>query len=193
VKENIRTIGIDDSAFQRDESTKTFVFGVIVRGHSLVEGILRTDVEIDGWNATDKISEMIINSKFTDQLKAIILGSSTIAAFNIINLNKLFYKTSIPVLSVLSHYPEEKEVKQALSHLEDWEKRYEVLYSNPDIQEIEYSNKMERKCKIYVQHIGFKDEKEVKELLHITSFSSCIPECLRLADLIGKSFKDYII
>jgi len=193
VKENIRAIGIDDSAFLRDESTKAFVFGVIVRGHTLVEGILRTDVEIDGWDATDKISEMIITSKFTNQLKAIILGSSTIAAFNIIDLRRLFNQTSIPVLTVLSHYPEEKEVKQALSHLADWEKRYEMLYSNPNIQKIEYKNQIERQCKIYAQHIGFKSKKEVKELLQITSFSSCIPECLRLADLIGQSFKDYII
>ena len=56
VKSNIRTIGIDDAAFQREKSSKTFVFGVVIRGHSFAEGILRTDVEIDGMNATDKIS-----------------------------------------------------------------------------------------------------------------------------------------
>jgi len=193
VKKDIRTIGIDDAAFQRESSKNTFVFGVITRGYSLVEGILRTTVIVDGLDATEKISKMIIESKFRDQLKAIILGSSTIAAFNIIDLKKLYENTSISVITVLSQLPNEKEVKGALSHLADWEERYEALKLNPPLQKMEFKNQMSRICKMYVQHIGFNDEKEVKELLQFTTYSSSIPEGLRLADMIGQSFKNYVI
>ncbi|NPD87116.1 MAG: DUF99 family protein [Asgard group archaeon] len=193
MKKDIRTIGIDDAAFQRENSKKTFVFGVIMRGHSLVEGILRTNIKIDGLDATEKISKMINESKFIDQLKAIILGSSTIAAFNIIDLKKLHENTSIPVITVLSQLPNEKEVKSALSHLVDWEERYKILKFNPPLQKMEFKNQMSRICKMFVQYIGFKDEKEVKELLQFTTYSSSIPEGLRLADMIGQSFKNYII
>lgn len=193
MKKDIRTIGIDDAAFQRENSKNTFVFGVIMRGYNLVEGILRTTVEVDGLDATEKISKIINESKFLDQLKTIILGSSTIAAFNIIDLKKLYENTSIPVMTILSQLPNEKEVKGALSHLADWEERYEVLKLNPPLQKIEFKNQMSRICKMYVQHIGLKDEKEVKELLQFTTYSSSIPEGLRLADMIGQSFKNYVI
>jgi len=193
VKSNIRTIGIDDAAFQREKSSKTFVFGVIIRGYSLVEGVLRTDVKIDGMDATDRICNMISESKFHNQLKAVILGSSTIGAFNIIDLNSLYEQTSLPTITVLSHLPKNGEVKEALSHLPDWESRYEILTSNPPILKMEFVNQIGRKCNAYVQQIGFEENNIVKNLLHITSYSSAIPECLRLADMIGRSFKSFTI
>ena len=191
MKKNIRTIGIDDAAFKRESSDRTFVFGVIMRGYSLVEGILRTEIKIDGLDATKKIGEMIMKSKFPNQLKAIILGSSTIAAFNIVDLRKLFKYTSIPVMVVLSHRPKDKEVKKALSHLKDWKERYEILKFNPPLRSIDFINQAGRNCKMYVQHIGFKENKDIKELLHFTTYTSSIPEGLRLADMIGQSFKNY--
>lgn len=193
MKSNIRTIGIDDAAFQREKSSKTFVFGVVIRGYNLVEGVLRTDVEIDGINASDRICNMITESKFHNQLKAIILGSSTIGAFNIIDLNFLHKQTSLPTITVLSSLPKNGEVKEALSHLSDWESRYEILTSNPPIQKMEFVNQIGRKCNVYIQQIGFEDIDIVKNLLHITSYSSAIPECLRLADMIGRSFKSFTI
>ncbi len=193
MKSNIRTIGIDDAAFQRGKSSKTFVFGVIVRGHNLVEGVLRTDVEIDGMDASDKISKMIIESKFHNQLKAVVLGSATIGAFNIIDLNFLYEQTSLPIITILTQFPKSNEVEEALSHLPDGKKRYKILTSNPLIQEAEFVNQTGRKCEVYIQQIGFEDIKIVKNILHITSYSSSIPECLRLADMIGRSFKSFTI
>lgn len=193
MKSNIRTIGIDDAAFQREKSSKTFVFGVVIRGHNLVEGVLRTDVEIDGMDATDRICKMVTESKFHTQLKAIILGSATIGAFNIIDLNILYEQTSLPTITVLSQLPKNGEVKEALLHLADWENRYAILTSNPSIQKIEFVNQIGRKCNAFVQQIGFEEINIVKNILHITSNSSAIPECLRLADMIGRSFKSFII
>ncbi len=191
MKAHIRTIGIDDSAFQRGKSSKTFVFGVVVRDYSLIEGVLRTEVEIDGLDATSKIANMILQSNFQDQLKAIILGSSTIAAFNVINLNLLCEKTEIPVINILNQLPNETEVKKALSHLSDWKLRYEILTNNPPIQRIEFENQIGNKYETNIQQIGFSELKEVRNILKITSFSSSIPECLRIADLIGQSFKTF--
>jgi endonuclease V-like protein UPF0215 family len=193
VKKDIRTIGIDDAAFQREKSKKTFVFGVIVRGYNLIEGILRTEIEVDGMDATEKISQMINTSKFIDQLKAIILGSSTIAAFNIIDMRKLYDNTSIPVLTILPQLPNENDVKRALSHLEDWKERYDVLSKNPPLQKINFKNQINRNCKMYIQHIGFIEDRDIKEILQFTTSSSSIPESLRLADMIGQSFKNHIL
>ena len=192
MKENIRTIGIDDSAFDRLKSTKTFVFGIIVRGYSLVEGDLRTEIQIDGLEATEKIVSMIVNSKYHKQLKAIFLRSSTIAAFNIIDMNLLYEKTSIPVITILTERPDEDNVENAISNLEDWKDRLNILNKNPPIKEISFYNKERRECVVLVQQVGL-NMSEIKKLLKISCYSSCIPESLRLADKIGQSFKGFIL
>ncbi len=192
MKENIRTIGIDDSAFDRLKSTKTFVFGIIVRGNSLVEGVLRTEIQIDGLKATEKIVSMITNSKYHKQLKAIFLRSSTIAAFNIIDMNLLYEKTSIPVITILTERPDEDNVENAISNLDDWKDRLNILNKNPPIKEISFYNKERRECVVLVQQVGL-NMSEIKKLLKISCYSSCIPESLRLADKIGQSFKGFIL
>ena len=193
MKDNVRFIGIDDAAFNREKSQKTFVFGVVMRGHNLIEGILRTDIMVDGLDATTKIRKMINESKFIGQLKVIIFGSSTIGAFNLINFKKLYTETNIPIISVFSTLPDEKKVKAALKHLSDGDERFKILLSNPTIQEIEYVNQAGRNCKMYVQQMGLSSLEDVREILKISSFTSSLPECLRIADLIGQSFKDHII
>jgi len=193
MKDCIRTIGVDDAAFQRKSSKNAFVFGVIVRGYNLVEGIIRTEVAVDGFDATEKISEMIVSSRYVTQLRAIILGSSTIAAFNIIDLRRLFDITKIPVITILSTRPNEEGVIKALSNLENWKERYNVLSSNPSIEEIVFKNQIGKQYKKFFQQVGFATKEQVKEVIEISTGSSSIPECLRLADMIGKSFKNYEI
>ena len=106
-------------------------------------------------------------------------------------MNLLNEKTSIPVVSVLSQTPDEEVFKKALSHLPDWEYRLNILSRNPPFEFIKYTIREGRHCEALVQYVGIHDKSEVKKLLRITCFSSCVPESLRLADKIGQSFKDF--
>ncbi len=193
MKQNIRSIGIDDSAFQRSSSRRTFVFGVIVRGNSLVEGVLRTEVTIDGFDATDRIGKMIVDSQFMPELKVIFLNSSTIGALNIIDINELYHVTSIPVIVLLSKQPDRDKIINALVHTKNYDKKIQILDSAPEIIQLSYKNYVGRVCSINAQFIGLKSKKEAIDFLKITTFSGCIPESLRVADLIGRSFKDFIL
>ncbi|UJG42450.1 MAG: DUF99 family protein [Candidatus Heimdallarchaeum endolithica] len=193
MKKKIRTIGIDDAAFYRNKSKKTFIFGVVTRGYSFVEGILRGEIEIDGLDATEKIIWMIETSKFATQLKAIFLASSTIAAFNVIDMNALYEQLNIPVITILSKKPDEEKIRKALMHLEDGEKRYGILLSNPPMKRIKFKNKINREFEAIVQFTGINKIYEVKEIIEKATFTSFLPESLRIADLIGQTFKDYII
>jgi len=65
--------------------------------------------------------------------------------------------------------------------------------SNPSLEKIEFINESGRTCRFYVQYLGFKDTNEIKNLLKNTTYTSCVPENLRLADMIGQNFKDFII
>jgi len=191
MKEHIRTIGIDDAAFNRNKSRKTFVFGVVVRGNDIVEGVLRTEVTVDGLDATKRISSMIIKSKFASQIKVIFLASSTIAAFNIIDLRRLSKETKLPVVTILKKKPDEKMVQTALTLLKDSEKRVQILSNNPNFEPISFV-KSERSCEIFVQRVNISLS-DVKEIIKITTRTGCTPESLRLADMIGKAFRDYVI
>jgi len=191
MKEYIRTIGVDDAAFDRAKSRKAFVFGVIVRGNSIIEGILRTEVTVDGLDATEKISLMIKNSKFCPQLKAIFLASSTIAAFNIIDLHRLSNETHIPVVTILKKKPDNNIVRKALAHLDDGEKRFQILMNNPSFEAVKV-NINDRNCNIYIQRVNIS-YLELQKLIKLSTKTSCIPESLRIADMIGKTFAEYII
>ncbi|MHA1115346.1 MAG: endonuclease dU [Candidatus Heimdallarchaeaceae archaeon] len=193
MKTKIRTIGIDDAAFDRNRSKKTFIFGVITRGYDIVEGILRSEIEVDGLDATEKIIKMIQKSKFVTQLKTIFLASSTIAAFNVIDMNALYEQLDIPVITILSKKPDEEKIRRAIMHLEDGEKRYNTLFSNPPMKSIKFKNQIGREFKAVVQYVGIDEINEVREIIEKASFTSFLPESLRIADLIGQTFKDYII
>ena len=193
MKTKIRTIGIDDAAFDRNRSKKTFIFGVITRGYDIVEGILRSEIEVDGLDATEKIIKMIQKSKFVTQLKTIFLASSTIAAFNVIDMNALYEQLDIPVITILSKKPDEEKIRRAIMHLEDGEKRYNTLFSNPPMKSIKFKNQIGREFEAVVQYVGIDEINEVREIIEKATFTSFLPESLRIADLIGQTFKDYII
>ncbi|UJG39788.1 MAG: DUF99 family protein [Candidatus Heimdallarchaeum aukensis] len=193
MKTKIRTIGIDDAAFDRNRSKKTFIFGVITRGYDIVEGILRSEIEVDGLDATEKIIKMIQKSKFVTQLKTIFLASSTIAAFNVIDMNALYEQLDIPVITILSKKPDEEKIRRAIMHLEDGEKRYNTLFSNPPMKSIKFKNQIGREFEAVVQYVGIDEINEVREIIEKATFTSFLPESLRIADLIGQTFKDYIL
>ena len=71
--------------------------------------------------------------------------------------------------------------------------RLKILRSNPSIKRISFSNKEQRECEAFVQQVGFNSDKEIRELLKLSCYSSCIPEGLRLADKIGQSFKGFVL
>ncbi|MHA1754409.1 MAG: endonuclease dU, partial [Candidatus Odinarchaeia archaeon] len=59
IKNQIRGIGIDDCPFDLKRDKHTYLLGVIYRGNNILVNVLKTEIEIDGLEATDKISNMI--------------------------------------------------------------------------------------------------------------------------------------
>ena len=58
MKPQVLVLGIDDTPFDKfkDESSK--IIGAVMRASDMVEGILTSQIEIDGDDATVKIIEM---------------------------------------------------------------------------------------------------------------------------------------
>jgi len=136
VKDEIRVIGIDDAPFIPHTKGKVRVFGVIMRGNFRVEGIIQTKIEIDGIDATEKLTEMILNSNHYGQIRVILLNGITLGGFNVCDIEKLADKTGKPAIAVIEHKPNFNSIKEALiKNQEDWKYKWEI-FKKTEVHEI---------------------------------------------------------
>jgi endonuclease V-like protein UPF0215 family len=179
VKEEIRILGIDDGPFTKDDK-EVIVIGVVYRGGEFIDGLLRTFVEIDGLDATEKLAKMINSSRHKQQLKVIMLDGITLGGFNVVDVKKLYSETKIPIIVINRKVPDLKSIKTALEkNFEDFEKRWRMILNAGKIKEL----KLE-KFSLYYQNIGLEDE-EAEEVILTSMKHAQIPEPLRVAHLIA--------
>jgi len=181
LKKGVKILGIACSSFNRLEDQFVPIFGVVYRGASLFEGVLKTRIEVDGEDATEKIRAMIEQSNHSKQLKLIMTRGITIAGFNYIDIKKLYEKTGLPVISVVDRKPNFEKIRSAIKNVPNWEERYKVITNSGLIREIQSSEEEEP---VFIQSIGFKDEKIATFLKQVTAVGR-IPEPIRVARLIA--------
>jgi len=174
MKKQIRVIGIDDASFDKFKDKTVLVLGTIYRGGDFLDGLVSCYVEKDGKEATEKIIEMINKSKFKPQLQYILLDGIAVAGFNIIDVQKLSDKTSLPAIVVIRNYPNFKNIISVLKKLK----------MNDKINLIKKAGKVEKIGNIYAQLTNIKKE-EAKKLFKILCTNSFVPEPIRVAHIIG--------
>ena len=180
MKPEIRIIGIDDGPFTKKDK-KTIVVGVICRGGFCLDGLLRTYVDVDGMDATDKLIEMINNSRHKPQLKVIMIDGITLGGFNLVDIHKLNKKTDLPVVVINRKKPDLKAIKQALvKHFDDWDVRWKIIKKTGKVKKI----KINQKFTVYYQFAGLSEE-EVQEIILISTTRAQIPEPVRIAHIIA--------
>ena len=185
IKQEIRLIGIDDAPFIPRTAGTTRIFGVVCRGSLRIEGILQTMITIDGLDSTQKISEMILNSPHYGQLRVIILAGITFGGFNVVDVNQLFEITGLPIIVVCEKQPDLESIKIAIQNTSNWEERWQLIEASG--QFYEYFPKANVKNPIFFQITGL-DLKDARQILKISTGVSAIPEPIRVAHMIGRSF-----
>jgi len=178
IKKEIRILGIDDSNFTR-EDRDVLVVGALLRGGYWIDGVLSTHVQRDGLDATEKIINMILKTRYKD-LRAIMLKGVTIAGFNLIDIEKLNQDTGLPVVVVMRKMPDIDSIEKALTNLDYLEKRVEIIRKAGEI----YKGTVQEKSDIFFQFKGI-EEGDARELIRISSMHSNIPEPLRVAHIIA--------
>jgi len=181
IKPEIRVLGIDDGTFVPHTKGFVDVVGVVYRGGYWLDGVMRTEVEIDGMDATEKIASMIIKSPHYDQLRVVTLNGITLAGFNVVDIQELFTKLRLPVIAVTREKPNLKEIKEALMNLPDHERRWEEVKKAGKI--IEVCTRRGEKP-IYMQIAGLS-EADAEKILGKTATRSNFPEALRVAHIIA--------
>lgn len=181
VKPEIRVLGVDDGIFVPHTKDTVDVVGVVYRGGYWLDGVMRTEVEVDGTNATEKIASMITASPHYDQLRVVMLNGVTFAGFNVVDIKELFKMVGLPIIAVTREKPNFEEIKKALEHLPEYEKRWKYMENAGKIIGVHTRGAEEV---VYMQVAGIL-EKDAEKILRSTSTRSNVPEALRVAHIIA--------
>lgn len=178
IKDEIRILGIDDSALISDTVT---IVGAFFRGGQWLDGVLRSEITRDGLDATDRIIKMICQSKHFPQIRAIMLDGITYGGFNPVDIVRLNKETNIPVIVLMRSLPNLEAMESALSFLSDKEKRLEIIKKAGTINKVITKDESNP---VFIQCCGIKPEFATR-IVQISSTRSNIPEPLRVAHLIA--------
>jgi len=181
IKPEIRVLGVDDGIFVPHTKGKVDVVGVVYRGGYWLDGVMRTEVVIDGMDATEKIASMIKKSPHYNQLRVVVLDGITFAGFNVVDINELFKRVDLPVIAVTREKPDLVRIKKALENLPERERRWKAMESAGKIIKVQTRNAEEA---VYMQIAG-TSQKDAEKILRKTSTRSNIPEALRVAHIIA--------
>ena len=179
IKPEIRVLGIDDGKFIPRTQGTVIVVGVVFRGSHSIDGVMHTNIAIDGVDATEKFATMINTSPHHKQLRLILLNGITFAGFNIVDIKRLYASTGLPVLAVTHEKPDLDAVYKALKNLPNSEERWRLVLEAGEIHEI-----INNETKIYLELVGLSLT-DAKKIVRLTSRMSCLPEPLRVAHLIA--------
>jgi len=178
MKQQIRLLGVDDSPFTFTDKYGTII-GVVMRGGEYIECVLKNQVSIDGDDATFICVQMVENSRYKKQLKAILLDGVALGGFNIVDIEEIFNSTTLPVITITRDKPDFEKIKLALQkNFSDWKKRFNLMKKGR-LYEVKTSYNP-----IYVKCVGTNIE-EAKEIIKLSTIRGVIPEPIRVAHLIA--------
>jgi uncharacterized protein len=151
IKQEIRVLGIDDGKFTSHTKGDVLVVGVVFRGGSSIEGVMHTKIAIDGLDATEKLVEMINGSPHRRQLRLVMLNGVTFAGFNLVDIQKLYIVTGLPVIVFTQDKPDLAAIHEALKNLPNTDERRQILQNTGEIHEV-----TNRGVKLYMELVGLK-------------------------------------
>ncbi|MEF8878794.1 MAG: DUF99 family protein [Candidatus Thermoplasmatota archaeon] len=178
MKKQIRLLGIDDSPFTFSDKYSNVV-GAIMRGGEYLECVLKSQVMIDGEDATAVVKEMVVNTRHREQLKALLLDGIALGGFNAVDIHEIYETIDLPVITVTRDKPDFEKMKTALKkNFKDWKKRWKLL-DRGSLYKVETKHNP-----IYIKTSGISLE-EAKEIIKISTIRGVIPEPIRVAHLIA--------
>lgn len=176
LKPEVRTIGWDDSPHTRADG-RVPVVGVHMRGSHRVEGILVTDVERDGDDATNRLARAMAESGIRGT-RALLLDGASFAGFNVVDLEGLAEESGIPCLAFTKGVPDLASMRAALRNVPNPEGKWALLSKRRVV------TLPTETSPITISFAGMSQEEAI-ELLSVTTARGLVPEPLRLAHMVA--------
>lgn len=168
-------IGFDDAPFSRSHRGPVKIVGAVFADQRL-DGVLIGEIEKDGHDASESLSDILSTSKFYQHARLVMLQGITMGGFNVVDVFNLHQRLGLPVLVVARRKPDMAAIRRALvQHLPDGLKKWTI---------IESLGAMEAAGDVYVQRVGLTLAQTI-DILAQWSIHSRIPEPLRCAHLIA--------
>ncbi len=183
IKKEIRILGIDDGPFDFRKDKKAIIIGVMFRGGSFMDGIMKREAEVDGKDITQTIIDMLKKTRHKD-LRVIMLDGITYAGFNIVNIKQIFKETHLPVIVVVRKFPDFERIRNALKNFADFEERWKLIESAGKPKRTKVQSVDGRKGYLYIQKCGI-NLSDAKAIVKISTTRGLIPEPIRLAHIIA--------
>jgi endonuclease V-like protein UPF0215 family len=178
LKPQVRVLAVDDAPFRFD-SEKAMVVGVVMRLPNYLEGVLRSECEVDGDDANKVLERMVRGSRFQRQLKAVMLDGVALGGFNLVDIDALHDSIDVPIITVTRDPPDLVKMEAALrKHFPDWEMRYELL-TRKRLMKVDTGHKP---ILVSLSGIGLD---EAEEMIRKSMVRGAVPEPLRVAHIIA--------
>lgn len=177
VKKEFRIIGIDDGHFVKGDE-KVLIVGTIFRGGQWMDGVVSTEVDVDGRDATEKLIKLVKGTKHSSQLKCIMLNGIAIGGFNVVDIQDLNRKTKLPVIVVIRKIPDFKKIKRALEIIGEPNKMDTIMRAG-EIHGMPLKDKA-----IHFQIAGISKQ-DAEKIIRISATRSLVPEPIRAAHIIA--------
>jgi hypothetical protein len=178
MKQQMRVLGIDDSPFKFGDC-KALIVGALVRIPNYLEGVMKSEVTVDGSDSTDAVIAMISRSRYREQIRVIMLDGIALAGFNVLDLGKIHETLGIPVISVTRDEPDFEKMKAALMrHFDDWEERYSIM-TRLELRAIRTEHRP-----LIASGVGLP-WRDFEEIVVKSTVRGVVPEPVRMAHLIA--------
>lgn len=178
MKPQVRVLGIDDAPFSFGGG-KVPIVGVVLRLPAYVEGVMMSEVTVDGDDADRTITSIISASRYREQIRMVMLDGIALGGFNVVDIDRLYRDTGIPFCTVTRDRPDLGSMRAALQqHFPDWQRRLEII-------ERKELNEVRTKHGAIFVSIAGSSIGEAEELLRGSTVQGSMPEPLRLAHLIA--------
>ena len=180
-KKGVRVLGVAES-FHRSDMWSNVV-GVIIRGDFRLDGFGYCRPTVGGTDATDEILRMFRRMKRND-IRFWMLGGGIISWFNIIDNNRLYEESGIPVVCV-SYYESEGLDKYIKDYFpDDWQEREAAIARNGEREKMELENGFS----IYLNCTGMTNREGLR-LVNGFTIEGRIPEPIRIARTIAAALR----
>ncbi len=180
-KKGLRCLGIAES-FVRNRP-KSVLAGVVMRRDLIVDGVAVTRITVGGMDATEGVLE-IYRALGREDINFILLNGCIISWFNIIDLERVYEETGVPLICLTYEESEglEKYIREYFPP-EDAERRLKV-YRRLGSRVKVYLRRTG--AMVYIRHLGM-DLRTARALLNAFTLTGCVPEPVRLANLIARA------
>ncbi|MGI0036792.1 MAG: DUF99 family protein [Nitrososphaera sp.] len=176
-KKGIRVLGIAESS---KAGTRSFLAGVVMRRDLVIDGLVFGRATIAGDDATDEILAMY-RSLERDDVVCMLIGGLVISMYNIIDGEKIYNETGIPIIAVT--YEESLGLESSIkARFPNWEEKI-ALYAKLGPRE---RIVLKTGKNLFIRCWGISQRNAIS-ILNSFTLQGSLPDPIRVARLAARS------